>query len=111
MSWNQIGRLCRTVFLLRVPLIILLVLAGLGPFALGPGKEMLSNLFDLRVVILDPSAPRTINEPRTAWYLFTVAFAAFTLAWTAVAVISLVLHYGRDRFDDRELDLDQKRPE
>src|SRR5262250_731037 len=108
MSWKQIGRLCRTVFLLRVPLIILLLLTGLGPFALVPGEKMLGNLFDLRVAHLDPSYPPRVEVGWTAWYLFTVSFAAFTLAWTAVSVINLVLHYGRDRFDDPELQLDQK---
>ncbi len=110
MSWNQIGRLCRTAFLLRVPLITLLLLAGLGPLALYPGEQMLGNLFDLRVAHLDPSHAPGVKAGWTAWHLFTVAFTAFTLAWTAVAVINLVLHYGRDRFEDRALDLDQKRP-
>jgi predicted acylesterase/phospholipase RssA len=111
MNWNQIGRLLRTMFLLRVPLLTLAALAGLGPFALAPGEKLLGNLFDLRVAgHLDVSGTPTIAAGWTAWYLFSVAFAAFTLAWTAVAVVNLVLHYGRDRFDDPALDLDQKRP-
>ena len=113
MSWKQIGRLLRTIFLLRVPLIALFVLAGLGPFALRQGEQLLGNLFDLRVVdpkLLDPSGNPTLRIDLSAWYLFAVAFAAFMLAWTAVSVINLVVHYGRVRFADPDLDLDQKRP-
>ena len=113
MNWNQIGRLSRVIFFLRVPLITLFLLAGLGPFALAPAEQLLGNLFDLRVADpahLDPLGTPTIAVAWTAWHLFTVAFAAFMLAWTGVAVINLVLHYGRDRFDDPVLDLDQKRP-
>lgn len=110
MSWNQVGRISRTAFFLRVPLSTILLLAALGPFALIPGERMLGNLFDLRVALLNPSHPPMVDIKLTAWHLFTVSFTAFTLAWTAVAVINLVLHYGRDRFDDPELELDQKRP-
>ena len=113
MSWKQIGRLLRTIFLLRVPLIVLFVLAGLGPFALSKGEQLLSNLFDLRVVDLkhlDLSGNPTLIASFSAWYLFATSFAAFMLAWTAVSVINLVVYYGRDRFHDPELNLDQKRP-
>lgn len=113
MSWKQIGRFLRTLFLLRVPLVALFVLAGLGPFALRQGEQLLGNLFDLRVVDLrhlDPSGNPTVIAGLSAWYLFAVSFAAFMLAWTAVSVINLVVHYGRVRFDDPNLDLDQKRP-
>jgi predicted acylesterase/phospholipase RssA len=113
MSWKQIGRALRTLFLLRVALIALLVLAGLGPFALRQGESLLGNLFDLRVVNLthpDPSGNPMVEVGLSAWYLFAVSFAAFMLAWTAVSVINLVVHYGRIRFDDPNLDLDQKRP-
>jgi hypothetical protein len=113
MSWKQIGRALRTLFLLRVALIALLVLAGLGPFALRPGEQLLGNLFDLRVVDLvhlDPSGNPSVEVGFSAWYLFAVSFAAFMLAWTAVSVINLVVHYGRIRFDDPGLKLDQKRP-
>ena len=53
MSGKQMGRLLRTLFLLRAPLIVLCVLAGLGPFALRQGEALLGNLFDLRVA--DPA--------------------------------------------------------
>jgi hypothetical protein len=110
MSWNQVGRITRTAFFLRVPLTTILLLAALGPFALIPGETMLGNLFDLRVALLNPLHPPIVDAVRTAWHLFTVSFTAFMLAWTAVAVINLVVHYGHDRFDDPELELDQKRP-
>src|ERR1700719_69817 len=113
MNWKQIGRLLRTMFLLRVALIALFVLAGLGPFALSKGEQLLGNLFDLRVVDLkhlDLSGNPMLIVPFSAWYLFATSFAAFMLAWTAVSVINLVVYYGRDRFDDPELDLDQRRP-
>lgn len=110
MSWNQVGRICRITFFLRVPLIMILLLAALGPFALFPGEPMLGNLFDLRVARLNPPHPPIVSTELTARHLFIVAFTAFMLAWAAVAVINLVVHYGRDRFDDPELELDQKRP-
>jgi hypothetical protein len=113
MSWKQIGRLLRTTFFLRVPLITLFVLAGLGPFALRQGEQLLGNLFDLRVVnpkLLDAAGNPTVIVELSAWYLFAVSFAAFMLAWTAVSVINLVVHYGRIRFADPDLHLDQKRP-
>jgi predicted acylesterase/phospholipase RssA len=113
MSWKQIGRLLRTMFLLRLPLIALFVLAGLGPFALRRGEKLLGNLFDLRVVDLKhlgPSGNPTVIAGLSAWYLFAVSFSAFMLAWTAVSVINLVVLYGRIRFADPDLDLDQKRP-
>ena len=110
MSWNQVGRICRTAFFLRVPLITIFLLAALGPLALFPAEKMLGNLFDLRVALLNPLHPPVVDTVRTAWHLFTVSFTAFMLAWTAVAVINLVVHYGHDRFDDSESELDQKRP-
>jgi hypothetical protein len=43
--------------------------------------------------------------------LFTVSFAAFMLAFTAVTNINITLHYGNDRFEDSpSLRLAQKRP-
>jgi predicted acylesterase/phospholipase RssA len=113
MSWKQIGRLLRTVFLLRVPLITLFVLAGMGPFALRQGEQLLGNLFDLRVVdprFLDATGNPSVIVKLSALYLFAASFAAFMLAWTAVSVINLVVHYGRIRFADPDLHLDQKRP-
>jgi predicted acylesterase/phospholipase RssA len=110
MNWTQIGRLLRTLFLLRVPLITLALLAGAGPLALTSEKTLLGNLFDVRVVLLSPSGPVGVEQGRSAWYLFSVSFAAFLVALTAVAVINLVIHYGRDRFADPALDLNQKRP-
>src|ERR1700690_2869928 len=112
MNWKQIGRFFRTAFLLRVPLITLFLLAALGPLSLTSFEKLLGNLFDLRV----PNTSRlvegfpSIHILWSAWSLFTVSFAAFMLAWTAVSVINLVVHYGRDRFDDPALSLDQKRP-
>src|SRR5271155_3424217 len=60
-------------FLLHVPLITLFVLAGLGPFALRPGEQLLSNPFDLRVVnlkLLDSSGNPKVMVALSAWYLF-----------------------------------------
>src|ERR1700722_868004 len=113
MSWRQIGRILRVTFLLRVPLITLAILAGLGPLALRQGAELLGNLFVLRVVnprLLASQGNPEVIAGLSAWYLFTVSLAAFMLAWTAVSVINLVVHYGRLRYADPNLDLDQKRP-
>ncbi len=110
MNWKQIGRFLRTVFLLRVPLITLVLLASIGPFSLKKANSLLGNLFDQRVLALDGDAMPHIRDGWTSWYLFNVSFAAFLAAFTAVAVINLILHYGKDRFEDSALDLDQKRP-
>lgn len=110
MTWTQIGRLLRTVFLLRVPLITLTLLAVAGPFALKYSETLLGNLFDVRAIGPGPSGGLSVSNPRSAWNLFIISLAAFLLAIAAVTVVNLVIHYGRDRFDDPALDLDQKRP-
>jgi predicted acylesterase/phospholipase RssA len=109
-NWTQIGRFLRTLFLLRVPLLTLALLAVAGPFALTYSKTLLGNLFDIRVVRLTTSGYPIVLAGRTAWNLFSVSLATFLTAFAAVTVINLVIHYGRDRFDDPALDLAQKRP-
>jgi hypothetical protein len=75
-------------------LIILLLLAALGPIAYN--VSMISNLLD---------------QSGSHWYLFTVSFAAFLLAFTCIATLNLTLLYGRERFDEaRHSGLSQKRP-
>jgi hypothetical protein len=96
MTWPLIGRTLRLAFLLRVPIFTLTVLAALGPLALN--SSLLGNLLDQ-------------GQGRTEWYLFTVSFAAFMLAFTAVTNINITLHYGADRFEEgADLGLSQKRP-
>jgi hypothetical protein len=94
MSWSLIGRTLRLAFLLRVPLLTLILLAALGPVALG--NSMISNLLD----------------QGTNWqWLFTVSFSAFLLAFTAVTTINLTLTYGSGRFEEAsKFGLAQKRP-
>src|SRR5215469_2304225 len=114
MNWKQVGRFVRTVFLLRVPLFTLAVLAALGPLAHTVAQNFLANLFDVRVLVDNPvsGADQGRLPPLrlgwSAWSLFAVSFAAFMLAWAAVSVINLIVHYGKDRFDDPALDLEQK---
>jgi hypothetical protein len=94
MTWRLIGRTLRLAFLLRVPLLTLALLAILGPVSLG--STLLGNLLD---------------QGTSEWYLFTVSFSAFLLAFTAITTLNLTLHYGNDRFDDcARLNLSQKRP-
>ena len=94
MNWGLIGRGLRLVFLLRVPLFTLLVLAAVGPISLS--TTLLGNLLD---------------QGQSGWYLFTVSFAAFLLAFTAVTTLNLILHYGNRRFGStRQLELSQKHP-
>src|SRR5437868_4573128 len=96
MTWPLIGRTLRLTFLLRIPIFTLFLLAALGPFALK--SSLLGNLLDQ-------------GQGPTEWYLFTVSFAAFMLAFTAVTTINITLHYGNDRFDEGpSLGLSQKRP-
>jgi len=85
----------------------------LGTFAfvgLIQAKTLLGNLFDERVFRLASEGSLSLSQGWTAWYLFSISFMAFLMAFTAVTVINLILHYGRDRFDDPALALDQKRP-
>jgi predicted acylesterase/phospholipase RssA len=112
-TWKQIGSLLRTLFLLRVPVFTLVFLAALPFVALFLAKTLLRNLFDERVFRVTPGEGFfgiTLLPTRTAWHLFSISFAAFLTAFTAVTVINLILYYGRDRFDDPALDLAQKRP-
>jgi hypothetical protein len=99
MNWSLVGRMLRLVFLLRVPLATLIILAAIGPAALN--SSMIGNL-------LDQGAS---GQGTADWYLFTVSFSAFLLAFTAITTINLVLIYGGSRFDeDAKLGLSQKRP-
>ena len=95
MNWQQFGRLLRIVFLLRVPLLILIVLAAFGPLSLTVFDELLGNLLDL--------GPNP-------WYFFLVSFASFLLSFAAVAVINLIFSYGDDRLEDPNLKLVQSHP-
>ena len=94
MTWRLIGRTLRLAFFLRVPLFTLALLAVLGPVSLT--NSLLGNLLD---------------QGMREWYLFTVSFSAFLLAFTAITTINLTLYYGDDRFDDcSQLNLSPKRP-
>ena len=95
MSWRLIGRTLRLAFLLRVPLFTLFLLAAIGPVSLK--SSLLGNLLDQGV---------------SAWYLFTVSFSAFLLAFAAITTLDFGhYHYGDDRFDDcAALHLSPKRP-
>jgi hypothetical protein len=95
MTWEQIGRLLRVAFLLRIPLFILIILAAFGPISLTLLDELLGNLLDLG------------SNP---WYVFLVSFASFLLAFAAVSVINLVFSYGEDRLGDPNLKLLQRHP-
>src|SRR5580704_4713478 len=99
MRWPLIGRMLRVAFLLRVPLFTSILLAALGPGAMS--NSLLSNLLD----------QGNSSAGLSAWYLFTVSFSAFMLAFTAVTNLNIILHYGDERFEDcASLGLAQKRP-
>jgi hypothetical protein len=83
MHWNQVARTLRVVFFLRVPLVMLMVLAALGPLI--NSTSMTSNLLD---------------QEGKSLSLFLVSFAAFMLAFTTVTALNLTLFYGRDRFEE-----------
>jgi hypothetical protein len=94
MSWQLISRGMRLTYLLRVPLLTMFVLASLGPLSLS--SNLLGNLLD---------------QGTSGWYLFTISFAAFLLAFTAVTTLNLILHYGNRRFEGAfESELGQRRP-
>ncbi len=94
MNWNLLARTLRLIFLLRVPLIMLLVLATLGPVSYS--SSLMSNLLD---------------QGGDGWYLFIVSFAAFLLAFACVSCLNLTLFYGSERFDEaKRIGIAQKRP-
>jgi hypothetical protein len=93
-NWGLIGRGLRLAYILRVPVLTLLVLAAFGPISLA--SNLLGNLLD---------------QGKSHWYLFTVSFAAFLLAFTGVTTLNLILHYGNRRFEGSfARDLRQGRP-
>jgi Patatin-like phospholipase len=106
MNWSLVGRGLRLVFFLRVPLFTLFLLAALGPVSqLTPASSLLGNLFDQQ------------NDTGAIWYnVFSVSFAAFLLAFTAITTLNLTLHYGALRFGDGtavasgRVEFAQKRP-
>ena len=83
MRSDLLGRAFRLGFLLRIPLAAMLLLASLGPFA--SSSTLLDNLLDL--------GPHPVDA-------LIVSFAAFLLAFTAIACVNLTLYYGSDRLDE-----------
>lgn len=110
MSWQQLGRFLRIVFLLRVPLLTLILLGALGPLGLTAAEQLLGNLLDQEVVIRKSAGDWIGSAPWTYWSLFSVTFSAFLLSFTAIAVINLILLYGEDRFQDPAIKPAPKRP-
>jgi hypothetical protein len=97
-----IWRGLRVLFLLRVPIATLLVLAALGPLARGPLQSLLGNLFD-------QSGYRLFGFRGGGTFL--VSLGSFLLAYAAVTGLNLILYYGSDRFPDaHSFRLRQKRP-
>ena len=82
MRWPLIGRMLRIAYLLRVPVFTLMLLEALGTGALF--SSLLSNLLD------QGNSSGGLRD----WYLFTVSFSAFLLAFTAVTNLNIVLHCG-----------------
>ena len=94
MNWTLFWRGLRLIYLLRVPLATLLLLAVLGPLA--RGSSLLENLLDLSA---------------SPWDVFQVSLGAFLLAYAAISTLNLTLYYGDARFGDSiEFPLAQKRP-
>jgi predicted acylesterase/phospholipase RssA len=94
MSWVMVGRALRLAFLLRIPLLTLALLAAFGPVSLG--HPLLDNVLDQGHHVLNVAL---------------VSFAAFLLAFTAIATLNLTLYYGSDRLDEHgTVPLEQKRP-
>src|SRR5215471_6546 len=94
MRTDLLGRAFRLGFLLRIPLIFLILLAALGPMA--AHSSLLENLLDLGDWPLDA---------------FIVSFSAFLLAFTCIACVNLILYYGSDRLDEcRTVDMCPRHP-
>jgi predicted acylesterase/phospholipase RssA len=86
MTWSDVGRAARVGYVLRFPLLTLLVLVAFGPVAcLTSAAPMLGALFDL-----DGS-----------WLaLLSVDFVAVLMAMAAVTAVNLVLWHGTERLGD-----------
>src|SRR5215469_910744 len=97
MSWKLFWRGLRTLYLLRVPLATLVLLAAVGPLArFSPLSSLLENLLDLST---------------SPWDVFQVSLGAFLLAYAAVTTLNLTLHYGNERFaDSGDFAFSQQRP-
>lgn len=103
MNWKLVWRGMRLAFLIRVPLLVLLVLAALGPLAIwSPLSKLLRNLLD---------QSESGWGWLTGWGTFLISMGAFLLAYAAVTAVNLILYYGADRFpDNHRFPLEQKSP-
>jgi hypothetical protein len=86
MFWNRLGSVARVAYVLRFPLLTLLVLVGFGPLAcLTSASSMLGALFDLDGNWLA---------------LFSLDFVAVLVAMAAITAVNLVLFHGAERLGD-----------
>src|SRR5579871_922127 len=83
MDLAQFWRTLRMLYLLRISVGTLLLLAVLGPFA--NGSSLLENLLELSAYPSD---------------IFQVSLGAFLLAYAAVTTMNLAICYGNLRFPD-----------
>lgn len=84
---HWLGKALGFLYLIRVPLATLLVLAGIGPFANGLGQPLLANLFD---------------QGTSYWGVCVVCFFGFVVSAICIACINVVLYSG-DRFPNSHL--------
>jgi hypothetical protein len=85
---SRLGRLLRTIYLVRVPLIALAILCLLGPIALFIATSLLGNLLD---------------QGRDERKLFAVCLVSFLASAVCLTCLNLVLYYGPERFCGAEL--------
>lgn len=90
MNWAKAGALVRILYLLRVPILTLIILGGLGPLTatLRGVRAMLGGMLDME------------GGP---WWFFHVSWIGFQTASVAIATANLILSYGDARFRDPAL--------
>lgn len=74
----------RDLFLARIPVALLLILAVFGPIATGPAAKMLSGLFEV-----------------DRWFgLMLVSCSALVISFASLVIINLIVEHGPQRFRD-----------
>ncbi len=97
--WGSLGLCARIAYLCRVPLMVLTILAALGPIALGPAASMLQ-----AILIFDPLTTITFAKQATGPGQLGIVFAiALFISFACIAQISLILQYGAERVNDSSL--------
>ena len=96
--WGDMALCAKIAYLCRVPLVVLTLLAALGPLALGPGASMLQ-----AILIFDPLQTIRFGKVTGPGQLALVFAIALIIAFACTVQLSLILQYGWERVSDVSL--------